>query len=78
MTFPFEQARKFLACPKSHTELVLDQNTLVCTCPQTRLAYPIVDDIPRLLVDEARQLPPEQWQTLMQSNLRSPQTGKPL
>jgi uncharacterized protein YbaR (Trm112 family) len=78
MTFNFQQARQFLACPKSRTELVLDKNTLVSTCPNTRLAYPIVDEIPRLLVEEAQQLTTENWQQIMQSAHRSPQTGLPL
>ena len=77
MTFNFQQAKQFLACPKSHTELVLDKNLLVNTCPNTRLAYPIVDEIPRLLVDEAQQLSTEHWQQIMQASHRSPQTGLP-
>lgn len=78
MTFNFQQARQFLACPQSHSELVLDNNLLVNTCPNTRFAYPIVDEIPRLLAEEAMTLSTEDWQRVMMSAQRSPKSGKPL
>jgi uncharacterized protein YbaR (Trm112 family) len=43
-----------LACPACHKALAADEaaNELVCT--GCGLAYPVKDDIPILLVDEAR------------------------
>jgi uncharacterized protein len=45
-----------LACPKCHAPLRVDDEAseLVCTETGCGLAYPVRDDIPVLLVDEAR------------------------
>jgi len=47
---------EILACPKCHAPLRVDQEAseLVCTSDECGLAYPVRDDIPVLLVDEAR------------------------
>ncbi|MGB9378642.1 MAG: Trm112 family protein [Mycobacteriales bacterium] len=47
---------QILACPKCHAELRVDEaaSELVCTNPECGLAYPVRDDIPVLLIDEAR------------------------
>jgi uncharacterized protein len=49
-----------LACPACHAPLRADDaaSELVCTSETCGLAYPVRDDIPVLLVDEARR--PEQ------------------
>ena len=46
-----------LACPKCHAPLRVDEEAseLVCTGTDCGLAYPVRDDIPVLLIDEARQ-----------------------
>jgi uncharacterized protein len=41
-----------IACPDCHGKLEPQADELVCT--QCGLAYPVRDDIPILLVDEAR------------------------
>ena len=56
-----------LACPACHAPLRIDRRSdapqttdgeeLVCTNGDCRRAYPVRDDIPVLLVDEARILP---------------------
>lgn len=48
---------EILACPKCKSPLRADgpANELVCTGSGCGLAYPVRDDIPVLLVDEARQ-----------------------
>ncbi|NYI06159.1 Trm112 family protein [Allostreptomyces psammosilenae] len=45
-----------LACPACHAPLRADDaaDELVCTGDDCGLAYPVRDDIPVLLVDEAR------------------------
>ena len=47
---------EILACPQCHASLRVDDDAqeLVCTAPACGLAYPVRDDIPVLLIDEAR------------------------
>ena len=47
---------EILACPKCKSPLRADEaaSELVCTSSECGLAYPVRDDIPVLLVDEAR------------------------
>lgn len=47
---------EILACPACHAPLRVDDDAeeLVCTAESCGLAYPVRDDIPVLLVDEAR------------------------
>lgn len=47
---------EILACPNCHAALRADESAqeLVCTSDSCGLAYPVRDDIPVLLVDEAR------------------------
>jgi len=73
MAFNFDSCRGYLVCPKCHAELVQDGDALVCTNSEVRLRYPILEDIPRLLVDEAEVLSPEAWQAVMQRAGKSTQ-----
>ncbi len=53
---------EILACPNCHAPLRADDaaQELVCTSAQCGLAFPVRDDIPVLLLDEARRPePPE-------------------
>ena len=47
---------EILACPNCHAPLRADDEAeeLVCTSTTCGLAYPVRDDIPVLLIDEAR------------------------
>ena len=47
---------EILVCPHCHAALRVDDaaGELICTAPTCGLAYPVRDDIPVLLVDEAR------------------------
>lgn len=50
------QLLEILACPECHAPLRVDDaaQELVCTSDTCGLAYPVRDDIPVLLIDEAR------------------------
>lgn len=49
-----------LVCPVCKGPLVYKKTEKELICKADRLAYPIRDDIPVMLEDEARQLPPEE------------------
>ncbi|MGZ4594343.1 MAG: Trm112 family protein [Actinomycetes bacterium] len=50
------QLLEILACPQCHAPLRVDDaaQELVCTSDACGLAYPVRDEIPVLLIDEAR------------------------
>lgn len=77
MAFDFSELEDILVCPKSKSNLVLDKQSLVSVDPETRLRYPIRDDIPIMLVDEATELSQQEWSDIMQSHGRDPLTGQP-
>lgn len=47
---------EILRCPKSGGKLELDKEKMELVCKESRLAYPIIDGIPIMLLDEAREL----------------------
>lgn len=49
-----------LACPICKGPLVYDKDKAELICKADRLAYPIRDDIPVMLEDEARKLAPDE------------------
>lgn len=49
-----------LACPICKGELKYDKENNELICAKDKLAYPIRDDIPVMLEDEARTLEPEE------------------
>ena len=49
-----------LVCPKSGHDLVFLEKTNEVVCKESKLAYPIKNDIPILLIDEARELKPNE------------------
>ena len=49
-----EKVLKILACPKCKGDLTLKDNNLICQ--NCQVAYPIEDDIPILLEEEAKSL----------------------
>lgn len=77
MPFDYTKVKDILVCPKTKADLVLEGSALVCTNPDARLSYPIVDGIPRLLLDEASELSIQQWAALMVKHDRSSTTGEP-
>lgn len=75
MSFEFEKVCDILVCPECRSELVYDGDALICVDPDNRLKYSIIDDIPRLLVDEATPLDTAQWSAVMRQHGRDPVTG---
>lgn len=49
-----------LVCPICKGPLEYEKAAQELVCPRDQLAYPIRDDIPVMLEDEARRLPPRQ------------------
>ena len=49
-----------LVCPLCKGPLVYKKPQAELVCRPCRLAYPVKDDIPVMLEDEARKLPPEE------------------
>jgi len=47
---------EIIVCPLCKGELLYDKQTQELQCKVDRLAYPIVDDIPVLLPEDARQM----------------------
>ena len=47
---------EILVCPKCKGDLDYDAEGATLTCPACKLVYEIRDDIPILLIDEARPL----------------------
>ena len=45
-----------LVCPKSGGKLVYDKNANEIICKESKLAYPIKDGIPIMLIESARKL----------------------
>ncbi len=48
---------EILACPKCKGDLELKENELICSA--CKLAYPIKEDIPVMMVEEARRIEQE-------------------
>lgn len=76
MAFELESMNGVLICPKSKSDLVQDGERLICVDPETRLAYPVKDDIPIMLIDDAEELSSEEWQSIMKKCGRNPETGE--
>ena len=47
---------EILRCPKSGGKLELDKEKMELVCKESKLAYPIIDGIPIMLINEAREL----------------------
>lgn len=44
---------EILACPACKADVKLEGEKIICTNPKCGLRYPIKDDIPIMLIDEA-------------------------
>ena len=66
MPFDFDAVKDLLRCPGSRSPLVQRGDALICTDADCRLQFAVRDDIPILLLDEATQLSPDDWNTAIQ------------
>ena len=57
-----------LVCPQCRTEVIGVAEAYVCRSADCRRSYPVVDGIPKFLVDDATILPLEQWRTIVPQN----------
>ncbi len=55
---------EILVCPVSKTSLVYRKENEELWCKASQLAYPVRDDIPVMLEEEARNLTPEELSQL--------------
>ena len=45
-----------LVCPECQLSLVYDKQNKILVCKADKLAYPIIDGVPRMLLEEAKKL----------------------
>ena len=48
---------EILVCPQCRGDLTYDRAAEKLTCSACRLRYPIVDDVPVMLIEEAERIP---------------------
>ena len=68
MTFHDNTLEEVLLCPKSKSKLILEEESLTCVDPECRLQFQIRDEIPIMLIEEAIELPVEEWNAVMQKH----------
>ena len=60
MTDPDPKLLEVLVCPQTRTPLRYDRQRQELISEQARLAYPVRDGVPIMLIDEARELGPDE------------------
>ncbi|WP_298866967.1 hypothetical protein [uncultured Gimesia sp.] len=76
MSFNPQHLQDIIACPKTKAKLICEGDFLISVDHNTRLKYPIKDGIPVMLVDEATEVPQEEWAEIMKRHNRHPETGE--
>ena len=75
--FDFAAVEDLLVCPVARRPLVHPEPGSLVSCdPETRLRYRVDDGIPVLLPDSGEELPRGEWETIMRSEGRDPDTGE--
>ncbi len=59
-----EELIDLLICPQSKQPLIYVERSQELWCKASKLAYPIRDEIPILLIEESRQLSPSEIQSI--------------
>jgi uncharacterized protein YbaR (Trm112 family) len=57
-----------LVCPQCRVEVTRIGDAYVCRSAECRRSYPIVDGIPKFLIDDARILTLEEWRVVVPHN----------
>lgn len=64
MSFDASAIADLWRCPKCHSSLKVEGDSAVCMQSECRLQYEIREQIPVMLIDEAKSLPVEDWQRI--------------
>ena len=65
-----------LICPDCRRPLARVDNAYICSDGECRRAYPIVENIPKLIVDDSEPLEMNEWQERMASIAGTTSSGK--
>lgn len=57
-----------LVCPQCRTEVAHLADAYVCRSADCRRSYPVVDGIPKFLIDDARVLSSDEWRAVVLQN----------
>ena len=76
MSFNPQNLQDIIACPKTKAKLICEGDFLISVDQATRLKYSIIDGIPVMLVEEAIEVPLEEWAEIMKRHKRDPKTGE--
>ncbi|MFO1094033.1 MAG: hypothetical protein U0992_12085 [Planctomycetaceae bacterium] len=57
-----------LVCPQCRAEVAHIADAYVCRSAECRRSYPVVEGIPKFLIDDARILTPEEWRSAIPQN----------
>ena len=60
MSEPDPKLLEVLVCPQTRTPLRYDRQRQELVSERARLAYPVRDGVPIMLIDEARELEPDE------------------
>jgi uncharacterized protein YbaR (Trm112 family) len=52
-------------CPQCHTPVTRRDGAWICGSADCRRRYPIIDGIPKFIVEDAEQLEPVDWEALV-------------
>lgn len=63
-----EQLLEILACPLTKAPVVHEGDWIISTDKETRKRYPIRDDIPVMLIDEAEEMNYDEWADVMRKH----------
>lgn len=75
--FDFAAVADLIVCPVARVPLVHPSPDALVSCdPATRLRYAVEDGIPVLLPDAGTELPRDEWEQIMRSVGRDPDTGQ--
>jgi len=75
MSFDPKLLNEILVCTKCRSPLVRDGDALVCVTADCRLRFPILHEIPNMLVEDALPVPVDEWAPVMRRSGRDTETG---